>query len=86
MPAAGRSATGVGEHLLRHRHLGHLERDERPWLTTLSLILISFSRRLVSGVFGIAGVRMKLPSCRQAHGGEGGRRWRRRWGMTAASN
>jgi hypothetical protein len=39
---------------------------ERPWLATLAPILISFSRKLVndhgSAVFGIARVRMKLPS------------------------
>jgi hypothetical protein len=62
-PQPGDQRQHVDEHLPRHRDLRHLKGDTR--LTTLALILISFSRRLVSDhgcvVFGIASKRMKLP-------------------------
>jgi len=64
-PQPGDCRRDLHEHLSRHRDLGHLERDVRPWLTTLAPILINFSRGLVSdhgsAALGIANVRMKLP-------------------------
>jgi hypothetical protein len=52
--------------LPRHSDLAHLEDNVASVAGYLHAVLISFSRRLVSdhgsAVFGIAGVRMKLPS------------------------
>jgi hypothetical protein len=64
-PQPGDLRQDVGEHLPRHRDLGHLEGDVAPVGNDLRADLDQFSRRLVSdhgaAVFGIARVRMKLP-------------------------